>query len=114
MPPTLRRIPWAVLCTIMLTSSAFAAADCEFADPDKAFSVEGAVLNVGAANDLVVEMGYRKVVAIQDKKRGCVAYVQTRKAAGCTKGRTATAKGKTFVITFTPVVLPGADSVKCR
>lgn len=114
MPPTLRRIPWAVLCTIMLASPAFAAADCEFTDPDKAFSVEGAVLNVGAANDLVVEMGYRKVVAIQDKKRGCVAYVQTRKAAGCAKGKIASAKGKTFVITFTPVVLPGADSVKCR
>lgn len=114
MLPTLRRMPWAVLCTIMPASPAFAAADCEFTDPGKAFSVEGAVLNVGAANDLVVEMGYRKVVAIQDRKRGCIAYVQTRKAAGCAKGKAATAKGKTFVITFTPVVLPGADSVKCR
>ncbi len=114
MPQNLRRVPWAILCTAMLASPALAAGDCEFADPGKAFSVEGAVLNVGAANDLVVEMGYRKVIAIQDKRRGCIVYVQTRKAAGCTKGRTATAKGKTFVITFTPVVLPGADSVKCR
>jgi len=98
----------------MLASPALAAGDCEFADPGKAFSVEGTVLNVDAANDLVVEMGYRKVVAIQDKKRGCVAYVQTRKAQSCAKGKTASAKGKTFVITFTPVVLPGADTVKCR
>lgn len=105
---------WVVACTVLFMSPALAAGDCEFADPGKAFSVEGPVLNVGAANDLVSEMGYRKVVAIQDKKRGCVAYVQTRKAAGCAKGKTATAKGKTFVITFTPVVLPGADSVKCR
>lgn len=110
----LRRILWAVACTALFMTPALAAADCEFADPDKAFSVEGPVLSVGAANDVVVEMGYSKVVALQDKKRGCVAYVQTRKAAGCAKGKTATAKGKTFVITFTPVVLPGADSVKCR
>jgi hypothetical protein len=114
MPQTLRRVPWAIFCTVMLASPAFAAGDCEFADPGKSFSIEGAVLNVGAANEVVGEMGYGKVVAIQDKKRGCVAYVQTRKAAGCGKGRTASAKGKTFVITFTPVVLPGADSVKCR
>ena len=98
----------------MFPSSALAADDCEFADPGKSFSVEGAVLNVGAANDLVVEMGYRKVVAIEDKKRGCVAYVQARRAPGCAKGRSATAKGKTFVIAYTPMVLPGADSVKCR
>jgi hypothetical protein len=110
----LRRILSAVACTALFVAPALAAADCEFADPDKGFAVEGSVLNVGAANDIVVEMGYRKVVAIQDKKRGCVAYVQARKAAGCAKGKTATAKGKTFVITFTPVVLPGADSVKCR
>lgn len=109
----LRSIRCAVSCAFLFTGPALAAGDCEFADPGKAFSVEGAVLNVGAANDLVVEMGYRKVVAIQDRKRGCVAYVQTRKAAGCARGKTATAKGKTFVITFTPVVLPGADSVKC-
>lgn len=111
---TLNMAPWAALSTALCWSPALAAADCEFADPGKSFSVEGAVLNVGAANDLVVEMGYRTVVAVQDKKRGCIAYVQTRRAPGCAKGKIATAKGKTFVIAFTPMVLPGADSVKCR
>ena len=106
--------PWAAICTGLITSPALAAGDCEFADADKAFSVEGNVLNVGTANDLIIEMGYRKVVAIQDKKRGCVTYVQTRRASGCAKGKSATAKGETFVVTFTPLVLPGADSVKCR
>jgi hypothetical protein len=110
----LRRILWAVAGIALFMTPALAAVDCEFADPGQAFAVEGTVLNVDAANDVVVEMGYRKVVAILDKKRGCVAYVQAHKAAGCAKGKTATAKGKTFVITFTPVVLPGADSVKCR
>ena len=105
---------WAILCATMSISPALAAPDCEFADPGKAFSVAGNVLSIGAANDIVVEMGYRKVVAIQDKKRGCVAYVQTRRATGCAKGKTATAKGKTFVIAFTPMVLTGADSVTCR
>lgn len=110
----LRSIRWAVICAFSFTGPALAAGDCEFADAGKAFSVEGTVLNVGAANDVVVEMGYRKTVAIEDKKRGCIAYVQTRKTTGCAKGKTATAKGKTFVVTFTPIVLPGADSVKCR
>lgn len=114
MPQIIRIVPWAILCTAILAGPALAVADCEFADPGKAFSVAGAVLSVGAANDLVVEMGYRKVVAIQDKKRGCIAHVQARQASGCAKGRTATAKGKTFVIAFTPLVLPGADRVTCR
>ncbi|MFZ5672057.1 MAG: hypothetical protein ACOZAM_03735 [Pseudomonadota bacterium] len=112
--PNIRMAPWLAISAALFTSPAFAAGDCEFADPGKTFSVQGAVLNVGAANEIVGEMGYSKVVAIQDKKRGCIAYVQTRKAAGCAKGRTATAKGKTFVIPFTPLVLPGADSVRCR
>ena len=93
--------------------SAFAA-DCSFNDPGKAFSVEGTVLYVDASNEVVAEMGYGKVVAINDRKRGCTAYVQTKSASKCTKGKSATAKGTTFVIPFTPVVLPGAGSVKCR
>jgi len=111
---TLSLAPWAALSTTLCCAPALAAPDCEFADPGKAFAVAGTILQAGAANDLVVEMGYRKVVAIEDKKRGCVAYVQARRAPGCAKGRSATAKGKTFVIAFTPMVLPGADSVKCR
>jgi hypothetical protein len=106
-------VPWAVMCATMFTSPALAA-DCEFADPDKAFSVAGAVLHVGAANDLVADMGYRKVVAVKDKQRGCIAYVQVRRASGCAKGKAAAAKGRTFGIAFTPMVLLGADSVKCR
>lgn len=114
MSRSIRMAPWAMICAALFTSPAYAAGDCEFADPGKAFSVQGAVLSVGAANEVIIEMGYGKVVAIQDKKRGCIAYIQTRKAVGCAKGKAATAKGKTFVVTFTPLVLPGADSVKCR
>jgi hypothetical protein len=90
------------------------AADCEYADAGKTFSVEGVVLHVGAANDLVADMGYRKVVAVLDKKRACVAHVQARRAPGCAKGKAAAAKGRTFVIAFTPIVLPSADIVRCR
>jgi hypothetical protein len=106
-------VPWALMCTSFFTNSALAA-DCEFADPGKVFSVSGAVLHVGAANDLVADMGFRKVVAVKDRQLGCVAYVQVRRASGCAKGKTAAAKGRTFGIAFTPVVLLGADSVKCR
>lgn len=109
-----RILPMAAACICGFSSPAFAASDCEFANPDKAFAVEGAVLNVDAANDLVAEMGYRKVVAVRDGKRGCIAYVQARRVSGCAKGKTAKATGKTFVIPFTPMVLAGADSVKCR
>jgi hypothetical protein len=104
---------WAAAGAALLLSCPALAADCEF-NPGKAFSVEGTVLYVDAASDVVAEMGYGKVVAINDRKRGCTAYVQTNRASKCAKGKTATAKGTTFVIPFTPVVLPGADSVKCR
>lgn len=110
----IRMAPWAMGCICLITSPALAAGDCEFPDPGKAFSVAGTVVSVGAANDLVVEMGYPKVVVIQDKKRQCLAYVQTRRASRCAKGKTASAKGKTFVVAFTPIVLAGADSVTCR
>ena len=105
---------WAAAAAALFFSRPALAAHCEFSDVGKAFSVEGAVLYVDAANDLVAELGYGKVVAINDRKRGCTAYVQARRVSKCAKGKTATAKGTTFVVPFTPVVLPGADSVKCR
>ena len=109
----IRILLWAAAGIAILFARPALAADCEFPNPGKAFSVEGAVLYVDAANDLVAEMGYGKVVAISDRKRGCTAYVQARRVSKCAKGKTATAKGPTFVVPFTPVVLPGADSVKC-
>lgn len=90
------------------------AADCSFNDAGKPFFIEGTVLYVDASNEVVAEMGYGKIVAINDLKRSCTAYVQTKSVSKCTKGKLATAKGTTFVIPFTPVVLAGAGSVKCR
>ena len=105
---------WAAAGAVIVSTSPGLATDCEFQNPGKVFSVAGPVLYVDAANDLVADIGYRKVVAINDTKRGCTAYVQARTVSKCAKGKTTTAKGTTFVIPFTPVVLPGADSVKCH
>lgn len=110
----IRTLLLAAAGAVIFFSSPALAADCEFPNPSKAFSVSGPVLYVDAASDIVADFGYRKVVAINDTKRGCTAYVQARSVSKCSKGKTATAKGTTFVVPFTPVVLPGADSVKCR
>lgn len=104
----------AMIGAVLFTSPALATSECKF-DGRQAYSVKGPVLKVSRANDFVViETGYRTEVAIEDEKRSCIAYVQTSRAPGCAKGRTATAKGRTFVVGFTSIVLPGADSVKCR
>jgi hypothetical protein len=92
---------WAAAGAALFFGRPALAADCEFANPGKAFSVEGTVLYVDAANEIVADMGYGKVVAINDRKRGCTAYVQASRASKCAKGKTATAKGTTFVIPFT-------------
>jgi hypothetical protein len=109
-----RMLFWAAAGVAVLFARPALADKCEFTSPGKAFSVEGVVLYVDAANELVVEMGYGKVVAIDDRKRGCTAYVQASRVSKCAKGKTAAAKGATFVVPFTPVVLAGADIVKCR
>jgi hypothetical protein len=98
----------------LIYDPALAASKCEFKDPGKAFSVQGPVVYVDAANTTVAELGYGKVVAINDTKRGCVAYVQAKRVSGCAKGKTASASGSAFVVPFTPVILAGADSVECR
>lgn len=99
---------------LLICRPGLAASKCEFKDPGKAFSVQGSVVYVDAANATVAELGYSKVVAINDSKRGCVAYVQAKRVLGCAKGKTASASGSAFVVPFTPVILAGADSVECK
>lgn len=98
----------------LLVGGTALAADCETPIAGKAFSVNGTVAYVDAANDVVAGMGYKTVVSINDRKRGCIINVQAKRVSGCAKGKTATAKGTAFVVPFTPVVLSGADSVQCR
>jgi len=90
------------------------ASDCKFEDPSKTISVQGSVHKVDTANSTVATLGYPKAVAINDSKRGCVAYVQAKRVSGCAAGKMASAQGTTFVVPFTPVVLLGAQSVECR
>lgn len=99
---------------LLMGSPALAASSCKFKDPRQTVSVQGSVLSVDEANSIVSDFGYDKVVAIMDKRRGCIAHVQASSASGCMKGGMASAKGTTFVIPFTPVILLGADSVECR
>ncbi len=99
---------------VLINRPADAAPSCKFENASKDVAVQGTVRYVDAANSVVASSGYPKVVAINDSKRGCIAHVQTKRAAGCASGKTASAKGATFVIPFTPVVLLGADSVACR
>ena len=113
------RNPWMPLlaatgAAVLLTQPAFAETRCKFEDPGKDFSVQGSVVYTDATNSAVAATGYRRVVAINDKQRGCVAYVQAKRASGCAAGKAASATGNTFVVPFTPVVLLGADSVECR
>lgn len=108
----IRTLLWVAVASLAFGGNAFSA-DCEFNDGGKRFSVEGAVVYVDTAVD-VAGYGHKKVVAILDKKRGCVAYIQAHQAPRCSKGKTAAATGTTFVVPFTPVVLAGADSVRCR
>ena len=99
---------------VLVTQPAGAVSSCKFENPSKDVSVQGTVRYVDATNSVVAASGYPKVVAINDSQRGCVAYVQAKRVSGCAAGKTASAKGTTFVIPFTPVVLLGADSVACR
>ena len=99
---------------LLLSLPAHAETRCKFEDPGKDFSVQGPVVYTDATNSAVAALGYRRVVAINDKQRGCVAYVQAKRASGCAAGKVASTKGTTFVVPFTPVILAGADSVACR
>lgn len=93
---------------------ALAASNCEIGRSRKPFSVQGTVLYVSAANSIVSDYGYSTVVSIRDKKRGCTANVQTKNVIGCATGKVASARGTTFDVPFTGVVLRGADRVVCR
>ena len=104
----------AIGAAVLVNQPVYAASSCKFDNPSKDVSVQGTVRYVDATNSAVAASGYPKVVAINDSKRGCVAYVQAKRVSGCAAGKTASAKGSTFVVPFTPVVLLGADSVACR
>ena len=104
------RLPVLPCCSV---KPALAASNCKFEDPNKTISVQGSVQKVDAANSTVATLGYPKVVAINDSKRGCIAYVQAKRVSGCGAGKMSSAQGTTFVVPFTPVLL-GAQSVECR
>ena len=104
----------AIGAAVLINQPADAASSCKFENPSKDVAVQGTVRYVDAANSVVASSGYPRVVAINDSQRGCIAHVQTMRAAGCAAGKAASAKGATFVIPFTPVVLLGANSVACR
>ncbi len=104
----------AIGAALLVNQQAQAASSCKFENPGKHVSVQGTVRYVDAANSVVASSGYPRVVAIDDSKRGCIAHVQAKRASGCAAGKVASAKGATFVVPFTPIVLLGADSVDCR
>jgi hypothetical protein len=115
MLPPVRTLPWAVAFTALFFSVPVStAAGCKYKEPGQGISLTGPVADFGAANEVSAGLGYRWVVAVRDRGRGCVAYIQARRASGCARGRTATARITTFEIPFTAFVLPGADNVKCR
>ena len=104
----------AIGAAVLINRPADAASNCEFENFSKDVAVQGTVRYVDAANSVVVSSGSPRSAVINDSKRGCIAHVQTKQAAGCAADTTASAKGATFVIPFTPVVLLGANSVECR